>query len=62
MLACLPAPKLGPTITLAMGEKGNITRLLAAKYGGYLTFAALSPERAQPLHACVSFLGLSSAV
>jgi 3-dehydroquinate dehydratase/shikimate dehydrogenase len=29
-----------------MGEKGNITRLLAAKYGGYLTFAALSPERA----------------
>lgn len=29
-----------------MGEKGNITRLLASKYGGYLTFAALSPERA----------------
>jgi len=29
-----------------MGEKGNITRLLAAKYGGHLTFAALSPERA----------------
>jgi 3-dehydroquinate dehydratase/shikimate dehydrogenase len=29
-----------------MGEKGQITRLLASKYGGFLTFAALSPERA----------------
>jgi 3-dehydroquinate dehydratase/shikimate dehydrogenase len=29
-----------------MGEKGVITRLLAAKYGGYLTFAAMSPEKA----------------
>lgn len=48
-LAPLSPPPLltkGPTIALAMGEKGNITRLLAAKYGGYLTFAALSPERA----------------
>jgi len=35
-----------PTIALAMGEKGLITRLLAAKYGGYLTFAAMSPEKA----------------
>jgi 3-dehydroquinate dehydratase/shikimate dehydrogenase len=29
-----------------MGEAGSITRTLAAKYGGALTFAALSPERA----------------
>ena len=35
-----------PTIALAMGEKGVITRLLAAKYGGFLTFAAMSPEKA----------------
>lgn len=38
--------KDGPTIALSMGEKGQITRLLAAKYGGHLTFAALSAERA----------------
>jgi hypothetical protein len=36
----------GPTIALAMGERGQITRLLAAKYGGHLTFAALSDARA----------------
>ncbi|KAF8061413.1 bifunctional 3-dehydroquinate dehydratase/shikimate dehydrogenase [Scenedesmus sp. PABB004] len=36
----------GPTIALAMGERGQITRLLAAKYGGVLTFAALSDARA----------------
>lgn len=35
-----------PTIALAMGERGVITRLLAAKYGGHLTFAAMSPEKA----------------
>ena len=29
-----------------MGERGQITRLLAAKYGGFLTFAALSPDKA----------------
>jgi 3-dehydroquinate dehydratase/shikimate dehydrogenase len=29
-----------------MGERGQITRLLAAKYGGHLTFAALSDARA----------------
>jgi hypothetical protein len=29
-----------------MGERGQITRLLAAKYGGVLTFAALSDARA----------------
>ena len=32
----------GPLIALSMGEKGVITRILAAKYGGYLTFGALS--------------------
>lgn len=36
----------GPMIALSMGEKGQIVRLLAAKYGGHLTFAAMSPERA----------------
>ncbi|GLI68149.1 hypothetical protein VaNZ11_012486 [Volvox africanus] len=38
--------KSSPMIALSMGEKGQIVRLLAAKYGGYLTFAAMSPERA----------------
>lgn len=36
----------GPVIALAMGEAGQITRVLAGKYGGFLTFGALSPERA----------------
>lgn len=35
-----------PTIALAMAERGQITRILAPKYGGFLTFGALSPERA----------------
>lgn len=35
----------GPVIGLCMGEKGQSTRILAPKYGGYLTFGALSPER-----------------
>ena len=34
-----------PTIALAMGERGQITRILAPKYGSFLTFGALSPER-----------------
>lgn len=34
-----------PTIALAMTERGQITRILAPKYGGFLTFGALSPER-----------------
>lgn len=38
--------KQGPVIALAMGERGQITRLLAPKYGGFLTFGALSPQRA----------------
>jgi hypothetical protein len=29
-----------------MGEKGQVVRLLAAKYDGHLTFAAMSAERA----------------
>lgn len=32
----------GPLISLSMGEKGVISRLLATKYGGYLTFATTS--------------------
>eukprot|EP00889_Picochlorum_renovo_P003956 jgi/Picre1/30986/NNA_006344.t1 len=35
----------GPVIGLCMGEKGQATRILAPKYGGFLTFGALSPER-----------------
>ena len=35
-----------PCIALAMGERGQISRLLAPKYGGFLTFGALSLERA----------------
>ncbi len=30
-----------PTIALAMGERGVISRILAPKFGGYLTFASL---------------------
>lgn len=36
----------GPVIAIAMGEKGQITRLLAAKYRAFLTFASMSAERA----------------
>jgi 3-dehydroquinate dehydratase/shikimate dehydrogenase len=39
------ASSTGPIIGLCMGEKGQATRILAPKYGGYLTFGALSPER-----------------
>eukprot|EP00955_Chlamydomonas_euryale_P080771 363471-Chlamydomonas_euryale.AAC.4 len=35
-----------PTITLSMSEKGQMSRILSNKYGGFLTFAALSPEKA----------------
>ena len=31
----------GPCIALCMGEKGQPTRVLAAKFGAYLTFGAL---------------------
>nr|ASF87151.1 bifunctional 3-dehydroquinate dehydratase/shikimate dehydrogenase [Eucalyptus grandis x Eucalyptus urophylla] len=30
-----------PTIAIAMGERGLISRILAAKFGGYLTFGAI---------------------
>jgi 3-dehydroquinate dehydratase/shikimate dehydrogenase len=36
----------GAVIALAMGEAGQITRVLAGKYGGFLTFGALSADRA----------------
>lgn len=39
------ASRDGPVIGLCMGERGVATRILAPKYGGYLTFGALSPER-----------------
>ena len=32
---------VGPCIALCMGERGQPSRMLAAKYGGYLTFGAL---------------------
>lgn len=35
----------GLVIALAMGEAGLPTRLLAPKFGGYLTFGALSAEK-----------------
>ncbi len=33
-----------PTIALAMGEAGLMSRVLAPKFGGFLTFASLRPE------------------
>jgi 3-dehydroquinate dehydratase/shikimate dehydrogenase len=36
----------GPTIALCMGEAGLISRVLAKKFGGFLTFASLSEESA----------------
>ena len=43
---CVVVVAPGPTIALAMGEKGLPSRLLAAKSGAYLTFGALSPGQA----------------
>ncbi|GMH42670.1 hypothetical protein BSKO_10589 [Bryopsis sp. KO-2023] len=37
--------KQGPTIALSMGESGQIMRILAPKYGGFLTFGALGEGR-----------------
>jgi len=45
MLRLLQNP-VAPTITLSMSEKGQMSRILSNKYGGFLTFAALSPEKA----------------
>lgn len=39
----LPATLGKPTIALGMGEFGGITRLLAPKFGGFLSFASLQP-------------------
>lgn len=35
-----------PTIALAMGEEGLLSRVLAPKFGGFLTFASLRPQEA----------------
>jgi 3-dehydroquinate dehydratase/shikimate dehydrogenase len=42
----LPAHLQRPTIALGMGDFGVITRLLAPKFGGFLTFAALRQSSA----------------
>jgi len=34
-----------PTIALAMGERGVISRILAGRFGGFLTFAALEGDK-----------------
>ena len=39
---CCPCTLAGPIIALAMGEKGVLSRLLAPKFGAFLTFGALS--------------------
>jgi 3-dehydroquinate dehydratase/shikimate dehydrogenase len=39
----LPALLRRPTVALGMGEFGLLTRVLAPKFGGFLTFAALRP-------------------
>lgn len=42
----LPAMLRRPTIALGLGEFGLITRVLAPKFGGFLTFASLRPAAA----------------
>jgi 3-dehydroquinate dehydratase/shikimate dehydrogenase len=42
----LPRQLARPVIALGMGEFGVVTRLLAPKFGGFLTFAALRPSSA----------------
>jgi 3-dehydroquinate dehydratase / shikimate dehydrogenase len=42
----LPSQAHKPTIALGMGEFGLISRVLAPKFGGFLTFAALRPAAA----------------
>ena len=42
----LPAQLGKPVIALGMGEFGVVTRLLAGKFGGLLTFASLRPSSA----------------
>lgn len=45
-LLALPEQLTKPTIALGMGEFGVMSRVLAPKFGGFLTFAALRPETA----------------
>ncbi len=45
-LLSLPAQLGKPTIALGMGEFGVMSRVLAPKFGGFLTFAALRQETA----------------
>ena len=35
----------GPVIALAMGERGVLSRILASRFGAFLTFGALSKSR-----------------
>ena len=42
----LPAQQGRPTIALGMGEFGVLSRVLAPKFGGFLTFASLRPAEA----------------
>ncbi|MCH7791522.1 MAG: type I 3-dehydroquinate dehydratase, partial [Planctomycetes bacterium] len=42
----LPAQQGRPTIALGMGEFGTLSRVLAPKFGGFLTFASLRPAEA----------------
>ncbi|CAG9466287.1 unnamed protein product [Pedinophyceae sp. YPF-701] len=44
-LFALLAARRGPTVALAMGERGVMTRILSGKYGGYLTFGAMGAGR-----------------
>lgn len=45
-LCPLFVPCAAPTISLSMSEKGQLSRILSNRYGGFLTFAAMSPEKA----------------
>lgn len=45
-----------PTVALSMGERGQLTRLLAGKFGGFLTFAALPGRSSAPGQPDVSAL------
>jgi len=45
----LPGQSSRPTIALAMGEFGLASRVLAGKFGAFLTFAALRSERTTAL-------------
>ena len=46
VLSLAATTKTGPCIALAMGERGLPSRILAPKYGSFLTFGALGKKRA----------------